>query len=186
MLKVTDLSISFHTERGTVTAVDNIDFAVAAGETIGLVGESGCGKTITSLAILGLVPSPPGQVSGSIQFNDKELMGYSRRQWQGIRGNDIAMIFQEPMTALDPVFSVGNQMASVIRRHQGLTRKQSRNKAIDLLGKVGIPGPSKRIDEYPHQLSGGMRQRVMIAMALSCEPKLLLADEPTTALDVTT
>jgi len=187
LLSVRDLVIEFTTENGVVRAGDGVSFDVHENETIGIVGESGCGKTVTGLAILGLIPSPPGRVaSGSIRFMGRELVGLPDAQMRSIRGRDISMIFQEPMTALNPVFTVGNQMTDVLRRHRGLTRRQARNAAIEMLAKVGIPAPTRRIDEYPHQLSGGMRQRVMIAMALSCDPKLLIADEPTTALDVTT
>jgi oligopeptide/dipeptide ABC transporter ATP-binding protein len=151
------------------------------------VGESGCGKTVTGLALLGLIPSPPGHiVAGSIEFMGKDLAQLDDAGFRAIRGRDIAMIFQEPMTALNPVFRIGSQMRDVLQRHQKLTRKQAHAAAIEMLAKVGIPAPEQRIDDYPHQLSGGMRQRVMIAMALSCGPKLLVADEPTTALDVTT
>jgi oligopeptide/dipeptide ABC transporter ATP-binding protein len=157
------------------------------GETLGIVGESGCGKSVTSLAILGLVPNPPGKiVSGKIMLGNCDLTKLSRREYQEIRGKEISMIFQEPMTALNPVLRIGEQMVDVLCRHQKISRTEARERALKMLATVSIPAPSKRIDEYPHQLSGGMRQRVMIAMALSCGPKLLLADEPTTALDVTT
>lgn len=186
LLQVRDLCVEFTTDKGVARALDGISFDVMPGETLGIVGESGCGKSVTSLAILGLIPSPPGRVvSGQILFQGQDLLKLSERQMRQRRGKDIAMIFQEPMTALDPVFTIAAQMGEVLRRHQGLSRKQARKTAIDWLGKVGIPSPAQRIDDYPHQLSGGMRQRVMIAMALSCEPKLIIADEPTTALDVT-
>jgi oligopeptide/dipeptide ABC transporter ATP-binding protein len=187
VLSVRDLVVEFATENGPVRAVNGVSFDVYGGDTVGLVGESGCGKTVTSLALLGLVPSPPGRiVAGEIRLGGVDIVGLSDRQMRQIRGRDIAMIFQEPMTALNPVFSVGNQMIEVLRRHRGLTRRQARLDAIELLATVGIAAPAQRIDEYPHELSGGMRQRVMIAMALSCSPKILIADEPTTALDVTT
>ncbi len=187
LLSVKNLVVEFSTRHGPVRAVDNISFDVYPNETVGIVGESGCGKTVTGLTLLRLIPMPPGRiVQGSIEFKGKDITRLSEKEMQAMRGADISMIFQEPMTALNPVFTVGNQMVDVIRRHKSLTRSQARAQAIEMLDKVGIPAPRKRIDEYPHQLSGGMRQRVMIAMALSCDPKLLVADEPTTALDVTT
>jgi oligopeptide/dipeptide ABC transporter ATP-binding protein len=178
--------VEFSTDQGIVRAVDDTSFSVNAGETLGLVGESGCGKTVTGLALLGLIPSPPGRiVSGSIEFMGRDLAKIDEQEFRNLRGRDIAMIFQEPMTALNPVFRIGSQMRDILMRHQKLSRRQSHAAAIELLAKVGISAPEKRIDDYPHELSGGMRQRVMIAMALSCGPKLLVADEPTTALDVT-
>ena len=187
LLSIKDLVIEFSTENGVVRATDRISFDIYPNETVGIVGESGCGKTVTGLSILGLIPSPPGRIeSGSIKMMGRELVGLTESELREIRGRDISMIFQEPMTALNPVFTVGNQMCDVLMRHRGLTRRQARDGAIEMLAKVGIPVPAQRIDDYPHQLSGGMRQRVMIAMALSCGPKLLIADEPTTALDVTT
>jgi oligopeptide/dipeptide ABC transporter ATP-binding protein len=187
LLRVRDLVVEFNTPHGAVRAVDNVSFDVYPNETIGLVGESGCGKTVTGLTLLRLIPMPPGRiVQGSIEFEGRDLTRISEQEMQAMRGRDISMIFQEPMTALNPVFTVGNQMVDILRRHKKLSSRQARAEAIDMLATVGIPVPQKRVDEYPHQLSGGMRQRVMIAMALSCEPKLLIADEPTTALDVTT
>jgi len=187
LLSVRDLVVEFATENGTVRAVDRVSFDVFPNETPGLVGESGCGKTVTGLAIMGLVPSPPGRIAGgSIRLGGRELVGLPESELRRLRGREIAMVFQEPMTALNPVFTVGSQMVDVLRRYKGLTPRQARSAAIELLATVGIPVPEQRIDEYPHQLSGGMRQRVVIAMALSCDPKLIVADEPTTALDVTT
>ncbi len=187
LLSVRDLVVEFSTERGLVRAIDGVSFDLVPGETLGLVGESGCGKTVTALAVLGLVPSPPGRiVSGSIRLEGRELATLSEAEYRHIRGREISMIFQEPMTALNPVLSIATQMTDVLVRHQGMSRRQARDRAVEMLALVGIPSPEKRIDDYPHQMSGGMRQRVMIAMALSCNPKLLLADEPTTALDVTT
>jgi oligopeptide/dipeptide ABC transporter ATP-binding protein len=187
LLSVKDLVVEFSTRYGPVRAVDNISFDIYPNETVGIVGESGCGKTVTGLTLLRLIPMPPGRiVQGSILFEGRDLTRLTEREMQAMRGADISMIFQEPMTALNPVFTVGNQMIDILRRHKGLSARQAREEAIAMLDRVGIPAPKKRIDEYPHQLSGGMRQRVMIAMALSCDPKLLVADEPTTALDVTT
>ncbi|MDP6436289.1 MAG: ABC transporter ATP-binding protein [Gammaproteobacteria bacterium] len=187
LLSVRDLVVEFETDQGVLRAVDGVSFDIHAGETLGLVGESGCGKTVTGLSILGLVPSPPGRiVSGRILLEGSDLAGMDEVGLRKIRGSKVSMIFQEPMTALNPVFRIGNQMRDVLQRHQGLTRLQAHSAAIEILAKVGIPEPAVRVEDYPHQLSGGMRQRVMIAMALSCGPKLLVADEPTTALDVTT
>ncbi len=187
LLRVQDLVIEFTTPQRVVRAVDGLSFEVNENETLGIVGESGCGKTVTGLSLLGLIPSPPGRIArGSIAFAGQELVGLDEDSMRGIRGSEISMIFQEPMTALNPVFTVASQMGDVLKRHKGLTGAQARREAVDMLGRVGIPAPGKRVDDYPHQLSGGMRQRVMIAMALSCGPKLLVADEPTTALDVTT
>jgi peptide/nickel transport system ATP-binding protein len=187
VLSVRDLAVEFATENGVVRAVDGVSFDVYPNETVGLVGESGCGKTVTGLSLLGLIPQPPGRiVNGSIVLDGVDLTALSEAQMRAVRGRDVSMIFQEPMTALNPVFTIGNQMIDVLMFHRGLTRRQARAAAIEMLAKVSISAPDKRIDEYPHQLSGGMRQRVMIAMALSCDPKLLVADEPTTALDVTT
>ena len=186
LLSVRDLRIDFGTERGAVTAVDGISFDLKAGEVLGLVGESGCGKSVTALAIMGLLPNPPGRIAGGqILFAGRDLVTTSRAQMRRIRGQRISMIFQEPMTSLNPVYTVGNQLTETIRWHESVSRKAARDRAVEMLVKVGIPSPRQRLDEYPHQLSGGMRQRVMIAMALSLTPALLLADEPTTALDVT-
>lgn len=191
LLTIKNLRTYFKTETGLVKAVDGIDLTIHREETVGLVGESGCGKSITSLSIMGLVPIPPGQVKGSIVFHrgegDIDLVKLHPHsdEYRSIRGKEISMIFQEPMTSLNPVYTVGDQIMEAIQLHQGLKRQEARELAIELLAKVGIPSPEKRVDEYPHQMSGGMRQRVMIAMALSCNPSLLIADEPTTALDVT-
>jgi peptide/nickel transport system ATP-binding protein/oligopeptide transport system ATP-binding protein len=185
LLEVTDLQTHFPTRAGLVRAVDGVSFYLDAGELLGLVGESGCGKSITALSIMRLI-SPPGRiVAGEIFFDGRDLMRISHAEMRQIRGDDIAMIFQDPMTSLNPVFTVGEQIAEALRLHRKLSRKAARIAAIDAMGEVAIPDPARRIDDYPHQLSGGMRQRVMIAMALACDPKLLIADEPTTALDVT-
>jgi oligopeptide/dipeptide ABC transporter ATP-binding protein len=186
---VRDLKTYFVTERGggTARAVDGVSFDLYPGETLGLVGESGCGKTVTSLSLLRLVPEPPGHIRpGSlIEFEGRNLLALDAPELRAIRGNQIAMIFQEPMTSLNPVFTVGDQIGEAAIIHQGLSRKAARARAIEMLRLVGMPDPEERVDHYPHQLSGGMRQRVMIAMALVCHPKILIADEPTTALDVT-
>jgi len=187
LLRVRDLAVEFDTEQGVVRAVDGLSFDIYPEETVGLVGESGCGKTVTGLSLLGLIPKPPGRIaSGSIEFDGRDLVHTSEAEMRAIRGSEISMIFQEPMTALNPVFTIGTQMVDVLRLHKPLSAAQARREAVDMLGHVGIPAPARRINDYPHQLSGGQRQRVMIAMALSCGPKLLVADEPTTALDVTT
>ncbi len=186
LLSVKGLKTYFYTEDGVVPAVDGISFDLEKGGTIGIVGESGSGKSVTSLSVMRLIPTPPGKiVEGSITFEGKDLTKLSESEMRKIRGNDISMIFQEPMTSLNPVFTIGDQIMEAIILHQKLDRKAAKRKAIDMLTLVGIPSPEQRVDEYPHQLSGGMRQRVMIGMALSCNPKLLIADEPTTALDVT-
>lgn len=187
VLEVKDLVVEFKTDRGTIKAVNGVNFDVFKGKTVGIVGESGSGKSVSALAIMGLIPNPPGRVaSGQILFNGKSLVNMPASEMRKIRGNKIAMIFQEPMTSLNPVFTIGNQIEEVIELHQPqLSRKEREAKAVDMLRLVGIPSPEKRVKEYPHQLSGGMRQRVMIAIALSCEPDVLIADEPTTALDVT-
>ena len=186
LIDVNDLTTYFHVEEGVVKAVDGVSFEIYPGETLGVVGESGCGKSVTSLSIMRLIESPPGKIEkGEILFNGKDLTKLSQAQMRKIRGNDISMIFQEPMTSLNPVYTVGDQIMEAILIHKDVNKKEARRQAIDMLTKVGIPLPEQRVDEYPHQLSGGMRQRVMIAMALSCDPQLLIADEPTTALDVT-
>lgn len=186
LLDIYDLKTYFYTNEGIVQAVDGIDFSIKKGQTMGIVGESGCGKSVTSLSILRLIPEPPGKiVEGQIIFKNKNLLEQSEAVMQQIRGKEISMIFQEPMVALNPVFTVGNQISETIILHEKLSKKEAREKTIEMLDLVGIPSPEDRIDDYPHQLSGGMQQRVMIAMALACNPQLLIADEPTTALDVT-
>ena len=185
MLEVTDLRTYFDTDEGTVKAVDGVSFDLRRGETLAIVGESGSGKTVTALSILALLPKSATIEGGSIRFEGRELVGISAAEMQKIRGAEIAMIFQDPLTALNPVFTVGNQLIEAIRAHQNVSKHEAREIAISLLERAGIPEPTKRIDDYPHQLSGGMRQRAMIAMALSCCQKVLIADEPTTALDVT-
>lgn len=186
LIEVKNLKTHFFTEEGVVKAVDGVDFSIKSGETVGIVGESGCGKSVTSLSIMRLVESPPGRiVDGEILFEGKDLTKLSEKEMRKIRGNDISMIFQEPMTSLNPVYTVGDQIIEALVLHKNISKKEAKVQAVEMLRKVGIPLPEQRVDEYPHQLSGGMRQRVMIAMALSCDPKLLIADEPTTALDVT-
>jgi oligopeptide transport system ATP-binding protein len=186
LLRVDDLHVHFRTSDGLVKAVNGVSFEVQPGETLGIVGESGSGKSVTNLAILGLIPQPPGVIdSGRAFYRGRDLLKMPAGELRGIRGRRVAMIFQDPMTALNPFLTVEEQLSEVTRLHLGHTRQQARNHAIEMLEKVGIPAPAQRMDDYPHQFSGGMRQRVMIAMALSCQPDVLIADEPTTALDVT-
>jgi peptide/nickel transport system ATP-binding protein len=186
LLSVRDLSVSFDSPSGAIHAVNGVSFELARGETLGIVGESGSGKSVTALATLGLIAQPPGRVSGDgIFYGGQDLTRMAPAALRAIRGHRIAMIFQEPMTSLNPVFTIGRQIAEAVELHLGMGRREAREYSMDMLAKVGIPLPAQRVDEYPHQLSGGMRQRVMIAMALSCRPQILLADEPTTALDVT-
>ena len=186
LLSIQDLTVKFQTQEELITAVNNVSFDVPKGKTVGLVGESGSGKSVTSLATMGLIPMPPGQITnGKILFNGDDLLKKSEKQMRKIRGNRISMIFQEPMTALNPVFRIGSQISEVLRLHKGMSKKQAWNYAIDLLNQVGIPDPKNKIRAYPHEMSGGQKQRVMIAMAIACEPDLLICDEPTTALDVT-
>ncbi|MGK9050698.1 ABC transporter ATP-binding protein [Neorhizobium petrolearium] len=184
LLDVRDLTVSFPAGAGGTHIVRGLSYSIARGETLGIVGESGCGKTMTSLALLGLIPAN-GTIGGEINFGGRNLVSMTQRQQRHIRGREIAMIFQEPMTAMNPVMTVGRQIAEVLVRHEGLSKKEAGKRAVDLLAQVGIPSPARRAEDYPHQLSGGMRQRAMIAMALACRPQLLIADEPTTALDVT-
>lgn len=186
LIEVKNLKTHFATEDGIVKSVDGVSFEINEGETLGIVGESGCGKSVTSISIMGLIPQPAGKiVEGEILFKGEDLVKKSVSDLRKIRGNEISMIFQEPMTSLNPVYTVGDQIAEAVILHQKLSKKDAMAKAVEMLKRVGIPSPEKRVNDYPHQMSGGMRQRVMIAMALSCNPKLLIADEPTTALDVT-
>ncbi len=187
LLEVKNLRTAFHTDDGEVVAVDDVSFQIEAGKTLGIVGESGCGKSVTSLSIMRLIPEPPGKIlSGQILFEGKDLLQLSESEMRGVRGNKISMIFQEPMTSLNPVFTIGDQIGEAIGLHQkGLSRQQIVEKCVEMLKRVGIPEPENRVHSFPHQLSGGMRQRAMIAMSLSCNPQILIADEPTTALDVT-
>jgi peptide/nickel transport system ATP-binding protein len=185
LLELRKLAVSFATDDGVVRAVDGIDLALHGGRTLGLVGESGCGKSVTSLAVMGLLPPENSEVSGEVHFEGRNLLTIPAGEMRDLRGARLAMIFQEPMTSLNPSYTIGNQIIEAIQRHQGLNAAEARARAIEMLRLVHVPSPEKRIDDYPHKLSGGMRQRAMIAMALACGPRLLIADEPTTALDVT-
>jgi len=186
LLEVTNLRTEFKTAAGTIRAVDGVDLSVGKGETLGIVGESGCGKSITSLSIMQLLPKGLGKIAaGEVRFNGENMLDFSEQKMRSIRGNEMAMIFQEPMTSLNPVFKIGKQIAESARYHHGVSKHKAKDMAVEMLTKVGIPRPEKVAASYPHELSGGMRQRVMIAMAMICNPKLLIADEPTTALDVT-
>jgi peptide/nickel transport system ATP-binding protein len=186
LLEVKDLCVEFDTRQGIAKVLEYVSFSLSRGETLGLVGESGCGKSMTALALMRLIPNPPGRITqGQIQFDGRDLMQLSNEEIRAVRGNQVSMIFQEPMTSLNPVFRVGDQIAESVRLHQGLNRQQAAQRAIEMLDAVGIPEAKRRANDYPHQFSGGMRQRVMIAIALACSPTLLIADEPTTALDVT-
>ena len=186
LLRIEDLVVAFHTDEGSLRAVDGISYEVPRGQIVGVVGESGCGKSVTALSIMRLVPEPPGAIEGGrILFEGEDLLKLPEARMRKLRGDRIAMIFQEPMSALNPVYTVGDQIVEAIRLHRDVSRAEARERAIETLAHVGIPAPEERVDSYPHELSGGMRQRVMIAMALACEPTLLIADEPTTALDVT-
>jgi oligopeptide/dipeptide ABC transporter ATP-binding protein len=186
LLEVRNLHTHFSTREGVVRAVDGVDFDVDQGKTLGIVGESGCGKSVTALSIMGLIPKPPAKiVEGSITFEGRDLTDLSEKQLEDVRGHEIGMIFQDPMTSLNPTLKIGTQLTEVLRRHLDMSKKQARKRAVELLEEVNIPQADRRLDDYPHRYSGGMRQRVMIAMAIACNPKLLIADEPTTALDVT-
>ena len=186
LLEVDDLKMYFHTGDGVVKAVDGVTYTLDRGETLGVVGESGSGKSVTAMTIMGLIEMPPGKIEGGdVRYRGKSLLKMSEREMQQIRGNDIAMVFQDPMTSLNPVYTIGRQLGEGLRLHRGYTKEQATKRAVELLDMVGIPNPEQRVKDYPHQFSGGMRQRVMIAMALACDPDILIADEPTTALDVT-
>jgi len=186
LLEVRDLKTYFYSEDGVVPAVDGVSLSIESGQTLGVVGESGCGKSVMSLSVMRLIPTPPGKiVGGEILFKGQNILEKTEAEMRRIRGNEISMIFQEPMTSLNPVFTVGDQISEVITLHQKVSLREARDRTVELLKLVGIPSPERRVDDYPHQMSGGMRQRIMIAMALSCNPTLLIADEPTTALDVT-
>ncbi len=185
LLEVERLQTHFGTPDGVVRAVEGLSFHIDAGETLAVVGESGCGKSVTSMSILRLIQEPPGRIAGAIRFMGRDLLKLPEAEMRKLRGNDISMIFQEPMTSLNPVLTIGRQIGETLRLHQGMNARQAEERSVEMLTLVGIPAPGRRVREYPHQLSGGMRQRVMIAMALACNPKLLIADEPTTALDVT-
>ena len=186
LLEAADLEVVFRTRSGEIHAVNSVSFSLEPGEILGVVGESGCGKSVTMMSMLGLLPSPPAEVrSGSVMFDGQDLLKVSEDELRQIRGGDIGFIFQDPMTSLNPVFTVGFQLRETLRRHLGISRQEARERSLELLKLVGIPDAERRLKDYPHQFSGGMRQRVMIAIALACDPKLLIADEPTTALDVT-
>lgn len=186
LLEVDDLKMYFHTQDGVVKAVDGVSYTLDRGETLGVVGESGSGKSVTAKTIMGLIDMPPGRIEGGdVRYRGRSLLEMSEEEMQHIRGNDIAMVFQDPMTSLNPVYTIGHQLGEGLRLHRGYTKQQALERAVELLDMVGIPNPEQRVKDYPHQFSGGMRQRVMIATALACKPRLLLADEPTTALDVT-
>ena len=186
LLSVRELRTEFHTDQGVARAVDGVSFDLPRGGTLALVGESGCGKSVTALSVLRLIPNPPGRIAaGEVRFDGRDLLALDEAEMRRIRGNDISMIFQEPMTSMNPVFRIGDQIGAVLRLHRGLAKAEARREAVALMDRVGIPAAASRVDDYPHQMSGGMLQRVMIAMALACGPRLLIADEPTTALDVT-